>query len=395
GGEVWVGGVAGGEVRDRRGGEGRLRESEEREPLAAEGTGDGMWDWDLRTDRVVFSSRWKAMIGCEDAAVGEHAGEWLTRVHVEDVAQLKADIAAHVEGRSQRLGAGYRPQLGDGSYRWMLARGLAVRGADGRGTRMAGTQTDISARKAAEELLVHQALHDALTGLPNRVAFVERLERSIRRAVRGPGYRFAVLFLDIDRFKLVNDSLGHVSGDQLLIAFAKRLLACLRPGDMVAHMGSDEFAILADHIHQPADATQIAQRIQRELSEPFNLDEQEVFAAASIGIALSTAVYQRPEELLRDADSAMYRAKAGGTGRYELFDRAMQQRALFRLQLETDLRRAIERRELRVHYQPIVSLDNGAVSGFEALVRWQHPERGLIGAADFVPVAEETGLIVP
>jgi diguanylate cyclase (GGDEF)-like protein/PAS domain S-box-containing protein len=383
------------DVTQRRRDEVVLRQSEERFALAMRGANDGVWDWDLAADRIFFSARWKAMLGCDEAEIGDLPNEWLGRVHAEDLERLKTDFDAHIAGKTPRFECEHRVRRKDDSYHWMLARGIALRDTEGKACRIAGSQTDVTARKAAEDLLLHQAIHDALTGLPNRTAFIDRLERSIARAQHRSDYIFAVLFLDVDRFKLVNDSLGHMSGDQLLISLARRLSGILRPGDMVAHIGGDEFAVLADHIAKPDDATQIASRIQRGLQTPFSLAGQEVFATTSIGIAMSTSGYERPEEVLRDADAAMYRAKAQGSGRYELFDKGMHARALARLKLETDLRRAIERNELLLHYQPVVSLSSGKITGFEALARWQHPERGLVGPLEFIPVAEETGLIVP
>ncbi len=253
---------------------------------------------------------------------------------------------------------------------------------------------DVTARKTAEMRLVHDAFHDALTNLPNRSLFTDLLARSIGRAKRRDDYAFALLFLDIDRFKVVNDSLGHLIGDQLLIAIARRLERCLRPGDTVARLGGDEFTVLLDDIVDVSDATRIADRIQRELNLPFNLSGQEVFTSTSIGIALSSSGYDRPDDLLRDADIAMYRAKALGKARYEVFDSEMHARAVSQLQLETDLRRALDREEFRIHYQPIFSLQTGRVTGFEALVRWQHPQRGTVLPDEFVHAAEETGLIV-
>ncbi|MHC0065441.1 bifunctional diguanylate cyclase/phosphodiesterase [Nostoc sp. UIC 10890] len=256
-------------------------------------------------------------------------------------------------------------------------------------------EAEINERKQAEEQLRHNAFHDALTGLPNRAFFIERLKNTLQRAKQQENYLFAVLFLDLDRFKVINDSLGHLKGDQFLIAIANRLEVCVRSTDTAARLGGDEFTILLDEIQSLSDAIKVAERIQQELTLPLELDGQEVFTTASIGIALSSTVdYDQPENLLRDADTAMYRAKVLGKARYEVFNPEMYTNALVRLQLENDLRRAIERHEFQLYYQPIVSLTNGRILGFEALLRWQHPERGLICPTDFIPLAEETGLIV-
>lgn len=253
---------------------------------------------------------------------------------------------------------------------------------------------EITERKKVESQLLHLAFHDTLTGLENRVAFMNRLKHAINYSKRHSDYLYAVLFIDLDRFKVINDSLGHLNGDQLLLAIASRLQICIRSIDTAARLGGDEFTILLEGIQDMSDAIKVAERIQKELTLPFELDGQEVFITASIGIALSSTVdYQHPEELLRDADTAMYRAKVLGRARYKLFNSDMYANALARLQLETDLRRAIEREEFRVYYQPIVSLTSGSIVGFEALLRWQHPERGLLNPADFIPLAEETGLI--
>jgi diguanylate cyclase (GGDEF)-like protein len=241
----------------------------------------------------------------------------------------------------------------------------------------------------------HAAFHDSLTGLPNRAMFTELLKAEIESSSRRNDHMFAVLFLDLDRFKNINDSLGHTHGDLLLVAFAERLERTLRPVDTLARFGGDEFAILLSGMTDATDAVRVAQRIQDELSQPFVLDKNSAFATASIGIALSASGYDRAEDILRDADIAMYRAKENGKARYELFDHGMHARAVSRLQLESDLRQAIENREFCVYYQPIVSLQTGRLAGFEALVRWNHPRRGLVSPADFIPVAEETGLIVP
>jgi len=253
---------------------------------------------------------------------------------------------------------------------------------------------DITERKQYEEQLLHDAFYDGLTGLPNRALFMDRLGRAVERMKRRSHYSFAVLFIDLDRFKVINDSLGHSAGDQLLQEVAQRLAACVRPSDTVARLGGDEFTILMDDIHDLSAATHLAERIQKELSVPFSLNEFPAVTAASIGIAMSASGYDRPEDLLRDADTALYRAKALGKARHEVFDTAMHAHAMTVLQVETELRRALETGQICLHYQPIISLGSDKLVSMEALARWQHPQRGLILPAEFIPVAEETGLIV-
>ncbi|MBU7582901.1 MAG: PAS domain S-box protein [Nostoc sp. TH1S01] len=265
---------------------------------------------------------------------------------------------------------------------------------DGRSL-IISTAFDVTSRKQTELQLWQNAFYDGLTGLPNRALFVEHLKHALQQTKRHKDYLFAVLFLDLDRFKVINDSLGHLKGDQFLITIAHRLANCIRSIDTAARLGGDEFTILLVAIQDVSDAIKVAERIQQELSLPFRLDEQEVFTSASIGIALSSTLnYEHPEQLLRDADTAMYQAKALGKSRYALFNRDMYAGAMARLQLEADLRRAIQHQEFQLYYQPIVSLSSGYIIGFEALVRWQHPERGMVPPADFIPLAEETGLIV-
>jgi diguanylate cyclase (GGDEF)-like protein len=250
------------------------------------------------------------------------------------------------------------------------------------------------ALQESKEHFRHAAFHDALTGLPNRALLADHLKLAIERAKRREDHLFAVLFLDLDRFKNINDSLGHTIGDQLLIAIARRVEGCLRPMDTVARLGGDEFAILLDGLEDFGHAVHVAERVQNELMQPFNLKGHEVYTTASIGIALSTTGYDHPENILRDADIAMYRAKDNGKARYELFDTVMHTRAVALLKLENDLRRAIERQEFRVFYQPIISLQTDQIAGFEALVRWEHPERGFVSPDEFIPLSEETGLIM-
>lgn len=257
------------------------------------------------------------------------------------------------------------------------------------------TCEDITERKRVEEQLERQALYDTLTELPNRTLFHDRLAQAVNKTKRNRHYSFGILFLDLDRFKLINDSLGHTLGDQLLREFAGRLVQCLRPEDTVARVGGDEFTVLMDGIRHVSEATRVADRIQGELSYPFRLGRHEVFTTASIGIALSSEEYGRSDDLLRDADIAMYRAKAQGRARYQVFDSGMHANAVLQLQMENDLRRALERKEFRAYYQPTVCLFTGQVTGFETLMRWQHPQRGLTLPEEFIPLAEETGLIVP
>ena len=256
-------------------------------------------------------------------------------------------------------------------------------------------QVELTERKRAEEQLVYRALHDPLTDLPNRVLFMDRLQHVMERAKRQKNYMYAVLFLDLDRFKVVNDSLGHNVGDQLLIESASRLMACLRSEDTVARLGGDEFVILLEDVQDSTHATRVADRIQRDLALPYDLGDHKIFSFASIGIVIGVARYEQPGDVLRDADIAMYRAKGQGLGRYEIFDPEMLSRVMTRIELETDLRKALERQEFIVHYQPIQDLKTHRIIGFEALVRWQHPTKGLIPPAEFIPTAEETGLIVP
>lgn len=253
---------------------------------------------------------------------------------------------------------------------------------------------DITKRRAAEELLLHEATHDALTGLPNRAQFTEILTDSIRKAEKNKNYQFAVLFLDLDRFKVINDGLGHVMGDKLLVAIAQRLANCIRPEDTVARFGGDEFTILLNNLENVDYAIEIAERLQEEIIQPFAVDGHEVYTSASVGITISDAANRKPEDFLRDSDTAMYRAKAAGKARYQIFDSAMHIRSMNLLQIENDLRRAVEREEFFVVYQPIVDLRTGAIREFEALVRWNHPEHGFIPPNDFIPVAEENGLIM-
>jgi len=372
-----------------------LRESEERYMLAVRGANDGLWDWNLKTNEIYFSPRWKTMLGFREDEIDNKPDEWFQRIHPKDLPHVQIALSVHLKGDTEHFESEYRILDANKKYRWMLSRGLAVRNTDNTAYRMAGSQTDITDRKLVEERLAHDALHDALTGLPNRVLFIDRLGQRLEHTKRHPGDLFAVLFIDLDRFKVVNDSLGHAVGDHLLDATAKRLQLCLRPEDTVSRLSGDEFAILLDEVSDVSDTIRVAERIQGRLMATTMLDSVHRSTTASIGIAMYNGKYTQPQEMLRDADSAMYRAKAQGGGRYQIFDTAMYASALALLQLEADMKRAIENREWQVYYQPILSLVNGKVTGVEALVRWMHPTRGMVSPLEFISVAEETGLILP
>ena len=373
-----------------------LAQSEERYALALAGANDGLWDWDLRARSVYLSPRYKSMLGYAPDAVSNDPGKWFDLLHPDDREAVEAAIRDHLDGETEHYEIEARMRTASGSYRWMLSRALAVRAPDGRALRLAGSQTDVTERKVAELQLQHDALHDALTGLPNRVLFQDRLEHLVRRGMRSDGTS-AVLFLDLDRFKIVNDSLGHLAGDGLLVEVADRLLSTLRPGDTVARLGGDEFTVLLEDLTDFEEAEGVADRVLSALEAPFALADQDVYLSASIGISM-VPVGATPEEIIRDADAAMYRAKNEGRGRHALFDSTLHQAALSRLDVETRLRRglaadAIADCALHVAYQPIAHAADGRLHGFEALARWRDADGRAMTPDEFIPVAEETGMI--
>ena len=377
----------------RRHAELALRRSEERYALAARGANDGLWDWNLESGEIYFSPRWLEMLGLAEGQIAGNRAGWTALIHERDRATFDRALDAHLRGIAPAFECEYRMRRPDGSRRWMSTRGLAVRNAEGIATRMAGSQSDIT----------EKITRDVLTGLPNRVLFQDRLLAAIdrRQGAAAPG--FAVLFLDLDRFKLINDSMGHVIGDRLLREVAQRVRGAVRDcslsgrpaGDsLVARLGGDEFAVLLEDIEEAADADAVCERIAHAMRPAFRCGVDEIYCSLSIGVVHWSSAYRSPEEMIRDADAAMYAAKSGGGSRWAAFEPSLHDLSRRRLQLESDLRRAIEHEEFRVFYQPRVFLETGAICGFEALVRWQHPARGLLLPHEFIAVAEETGLIV-
>ena len=368
-----------------------LRLSEERYALAGRGANDGLWDWNLGTGEVYFAPRWKSLLGYAEDEITSRPGEWLDRVHPDDRAELYNHLQAVSEG-SETFESEHRLKHNDGAYRWMLARGLGTTSGESR--RLVGSHSDVTARKEAEISLVHDSLHDALTGLPNRVLFLDRLEHALQRGRRSQEAPFATLYVDLDRFKRINDGFGHLVGDDLLVGFADLLRRVIRPGDTAARLGGDEFAILLEDAGAADGAMSVAQRILTELKQPFVLAGVDVYTSASIGIAVGQPSYTSTAEILRHADAALYRAKRDGRGCLRVFEAEHSERVFDFLRLETDLRGAIARGELHVVYQPIVRLDTQDIVGVEALARWTHPQLGPIPPDTFIPIAEESGDII-
>jgi diguanylate cyclase (GGDEF)-like protein/PAS domain S-box-containing protein len=371
-----------------------LRESEERHQLALQGASDVLWDWDLRSSRLFLSPHWRELLGLKGPPSGAPA-EWLDRVHPEDAAPLRAALSAHFEGRTALFEHEHRLRHADGDWRWIAARGTARRDPAGTAVRVAGLMSDVTRHRLLVERMAHDARHDGLTGLPNRTLFLDLLRHSFYRTRRHEDYRFAVLFIDIDRFKTVNDAFGHEAGDQLLQQIARRLTSCLREGDTLARHSGDEFTMWLDDVRGAADAMRVADRVHVVMREPFELAGQRVNSSASIGVAVGSSSYKQAEDVLGDADVAMYRAKALGKARTAVFQRDAGDRTHpGNPSLESDLRTALSRNELLLYYMPIVDVQTGRVKGLEALARWQHPRLGLVQPAKFLAMAMETGLIV-
>lgn len=384
--------VQGHDVTEQKRAKEALKESNERYQFALEGARDGIWDWDTRNHAVTYCPRWKRILGFADLEFPDDYKEWLERIHPED-RNTVIDRVMQALKEGSALDIEYRLRCKDGTYKWVLSRGTVVsRDESGRPVRFTGTMSDISEKKASEELVWRHASFDSLTGLPNRRLFRDRLEQELRRAHRS-SIEVALLFIDLDHFKEVNDLLGHDAGDQLLLQVAERLSSCVRDTDTVARLGGDEFTVILTDLHDHPHIEHLAQKIIQALGKPFQLKNEIAHISASVGITLYPTDATSSEELIRNADQAMYAAKEGGRNHFRFFTKAMQKEVQHRARLIRDLRKALASNQLEVHFQPIVNLRSQEICKAEALLRWKHPRLGLVGPAQFIPLAEESGLI--
>ena len=372
----------------------RLGERIERYTLSVQGAKDGLWDWKLNEDRIHFSTRWKTMLGFAEDELGDSSDAWFGRIHPSDVDDVTRALANHVSGDAEAFEAEYRMRHRDGGWRWILTRGLALRDRNGHAYRIAGSQTDITARKQVEQRLLHNAYHDAETGLPNRALLMDRLSRAMVRLEQG-GKAFTLIAIELDKHRSISDSFGH----QLVEEWTREVARCLEgfrgPVDTLARVNRDQFYLLLENAGDLAASLRAADELQAVLQRPIAVQSEDLFSTASIGIVTGDAERRRPEDYLRDAGVAMNRAKALGGGHHRVFDAPMHRHVVDRLKLEKELRQGVERDEFWMQYQPIVSLRSGQVAGFEALMRWSHPDRGLLAPGDFIDVAEAAGLLTP
>jgi diguanylate cyclase (GGDEF)-like protein/PAS domain S-box-containing protein len=385
--------IQGHDVTDRKLAQDQLRISNERWKLAIEGTGDGVWDWDIPANTVTYSTRWKEILGYAEHEISDSFSEWEKRVHPDDLPAARAGLRACLDGATPSYVSEHRVLGKDSNWKWMLARAIVVARDDAqRPLRVAGMMTDITEKRESDETIWRHANFDTLTGLPNRRLFRDRLDHEVKKAHRS-GLPFAVLFIDLDRFKEANDLLGHDTGDVLLREAAQRIRSCTRASDTVARLGGDEFTAIVSELHNDTHVEEIAQKMLTALSEPFHLGDEVVHLSGSIGITLYPDDAATPEDLIRNADQAMYGAKNAGRNQFSYFTRVMQEKAYARLRLSGDLRHALRGGELEVYYQPVVALASGRVCKAEALLRWRHPTLGWVEPAKFIPLAEESGTI--
>jgi diguanylate cyclase (GGDEF)-like protein/PAS domain S-box-containing protein len=366
----------------------------ERRALALTGAGDMIWDWDVSADKVFTSPETEHILGLKRGALDGPAAAWLEVLHPLDRDRFRASLDGVIEQRRGRLTQDFRLRTVDGHYTWFTLKARPVVGSDGEVVRVVGTLTDVTEFRKAEERLLFDAVHDNLTGLPNRELFLDRMEAAFAYARSDPQIRPSVLVIDLDRFKQVNDSVGIAAGDSILLTIARRLTRLLKPQDTLARLAGDQFSLILMSEREPARIVALTESLRRTLRAPIAFNDREIFLTASIGLALAENQPHRTEEVLKDAELAMYHAKRIGGDRIEIFKPAMRSRKTDRLTMESELRRAIEREEIKVLYQPIVRLEDRAITGFEALARWDHPKLGRLSPAEFISIAEEIGLIV-
>ncbi len=356
---------------------------------------EARWDWDRSEGRVTCSPEWCSLLGYEEDEAPKTLRAWVDLLHADDQPAFQYKLEALLSGEAPDLEHELRMRGADGEYRWLLTLVEVIRDSGGKAARLSGRQRELGQEPGQEGGAFAEGFRDPLTGLPTRALLLDRLGLAMARARRRTDHLFAVLCLGLDRFRLINEGLGYAVGDQLLQEVARRLEGCRRGSDTVARTGGDEIGILLDDIRSVGDATAFAERLHQALKAPVVVEGHDLFTSGSVGIVLSSPSYNSAEDMLRDADIAMHRAKGMGRGRYALFDTTMYIRTVEILELETELRRAVEQSGFHLHYQPIVSLLTGRLAGFEALIRWTHPTRGLVEPSEFIPLAEETGLVVP
>ena len=366
----------------------------ERQALAVSGSGDVVWDWDVTRDRVITKPDISRQLGMPSGSLNGPARSWLPLLHSDDRDTFRSTLDTVVEHRRGRISQSFRLRSSDGHYHWLALRARPVVGSDGEVIRCVGTMIDVTEQKKAEERLLHDAVHDNLTGLPNRELFISLLDTTLAMAGNQSKIRPTVLMIDIDRFKLVNDELGISAGDTILLTIARRLHRLLKPGDTLSRVAGDQFAMILLSETAPSRVAGVADAVRKAIRAPITFSRREIILTPSIGLVSWTAGMNSAEDMLKDAELAMHQSKRFGGDRIEPFRPAFRTSGTDRLQMESDLRRAVERKELRLSYQPIIRLEDGTVAGFEALLRWEHPRRGMIQPADFIPIAESSGLIV-
>jgi diguanylate cyclase (GGDEF)-like protein/PAS domain S-box-containing protein len=366
----------------------------ERRALALTGAGDMIWDWDVSADRVFTSPETEALLGVKRGTLEGPAAGWLDVLHPLDRDRFRAMLDTVLEQRRGRITQDFRLRTADGHYLWFAIKARPVVGSDGEVVRLVGTLTDVTEFKNAEERLLHDAVHDNLTGLPNRELFLDRLESVLAFSKADQALRPTVIVVDLDRFKQVNDSVGLAVGDSILLTLARRLGRLLKPQDTLARLSGDQFGLILLSERESERVISFADTLRKSLRTPITFNDREIFLTASIGVALPDGQQHRNEEVLKDAELAMYHAKRIGGDRIELFKPSMRARKTDRLALESELRRALERDEITILYQPIVRLEDRTVAGFEALARWDHPKMGRTSPSEFIAIAEEIGLIV-